>query len=184
MITDDDIKKSRKVVQDLIKKRIITKAENLRKEFFMKKSENALETAHLIMENSGNKYEGYIWVINTSYYSMFYAATTLLAEKGIKIDTDIGIHRLTYHSLIYYYLENRGLSKHIMQAYLEMEKDAEELLQIDKQANRYIERVKLEMDKRNTFTYEMGKTAKKAKAETSIRRAKEFITITKEMIKN
>jgi uncharacterized protein YfaS (alpha-2-macroglobulin family) len=62
-------------------------------DFFMKNTESSLQTASILQEISdeqslkstlkvGSDFESYLWVIVSSYYSMFYAATALLASQG------------------------------------------------------------------------------------------------------
>jgi uncharacterized protein (UPF0332 family) len=130
------------------------------------------------------QFESYVWIINASYYSMFYTATALLAFHGHKIKSEQGIHALTYNALIYYFLDNdKKLEKHILEKYRQVEKEAAELLQLaQEEARGQIERVKYEMEKRRIFTYYMGVSAEKSKAHTSFQRAKEFITLAKEMM--
>jgi hypothetical protein len=88
-----------------------------------------------------------------------------------------GIHALTYNALIYYFLDNdKKIEKHIIENYNEIERSASEILARDR-----IETIKYEMEKRKVFTYNMGINAEKSKAETSLKRAKEFLTLIKEL---
>ena len=195
MITEQDILESRKVIRRLIEEEKIVKVGEEFVVFFMKKAENSLETAHVLLAISKNEdlkkelntsqfYDGYLWVINSAYYSMFYSAISLLAHFGKRIKLEQGIHKAVYHALIYYFLDNdKKLTKHIIEQYQQMGKDAGALLQIAEfKAKEKIEQVKFELDKRKEFTYEMGKTAEENKANTSIKRAEEFLTLVKEML--
>ncbi len=195
MITDKEIGESRRVVQQLIKEGLILPAGREYQDFFLAKANQALETAHFIVNVSLNpelklqlqlssSYEGYLWTINAAYYSMFYAATSLLARYNHRIKGEQGIHMLTYHALVYYFLDNdRKLSKHLLEQYRQAGEEASELLQIaEQQAREKVEQVRFELSKRREFTYEIGKIAEKAKAETSLRRAEEFLTLVKELI--
>src|SRR3989304_1222218 len=57
-------------------------------EFFLINAKNSLNTANILFEASTNKqlqdqtgypdFNGFLWVINASYYSMFYMARALL----------------------------------------------------------------------------------------------------------
>lgn len=195
MITDNDIKKSRAVITELIQKGVITKAEDKFAEFFLSKAESSLQTSFALIrlsESSEAKillslpksYESYMWAVNAGYYSMFYAATALLASYNHKIKTDHSIHALTYHALVYYFLDcNKKITKHILEQYVIAGKEASELLQTaEEEAREHVLNVKREMGKRRDFTYEMGMIAEKNKAETSARRAKEFLTLVKELM--
>ena len=63
-------------------------------DFFMTNAESSLRTASILQEISddnslkdtlkvGSDFESYLWVIVSSYYSMFYAATAILSKQGI-----------------------------------------------------------------------------------------------------
>lgn len=195
MITDKDIEESRKAVRQLIQEGLILPAGERYADFFLNKAKQSLETAQSLLKISlstelkeklqlSSSYEGYMWVINTAYYAMFYAGTALLAKYNHRIKGEQGIHSLTYHALIYYFLDNdKKLSKHILGQYKQAEEEAGELLQtVEQKARDHIEQVKFELAKRREFTYEIGKVAERAKAETSIRRAEEFVTLVKELI--
>ena len=195
MITEKEILESRQVIKKLIEEGTIIKADEVFVNFFLKKAESSLETAKGLLKLSENQdlkealklsphYEGYLWVINSSYYAMFYAATALLAKHNHRIKTEQSVHSLTYHALIYYFLDNdQKLTKHILEQYNAAEKEAEELLQLAEQKARdNVEQVKFELTKRREFTYEMGKIAEKNKAETSIKRAEDFLTLVKELL--
>jgi len=195
MITDKDIQQSRNIIQRLIKDGNIIMADKKYADFFLKKAEESLQTAQCLFDLSSNQkkkellnlasnYDGFLWVINSGYYAMFYAATALLAHFNHRIRGEQGIHMLTYHALVYYFLDNdRKLEKHFLEHYQQAEQEATEILQLaEQQAREKIGNVKSEIQKRRIFTYEMGSIAEKSKAETSLQRAKEFITLVKEMV--
>ncbi len=195
MITDKDIEQSRGILQQLIQEGTIITADQQFVDFFLTKAESSLETAQALfniserleMKNQlqlSQSYEAYMWVVNTAYYAMFYAATALLAKFNHRIKAEQSIHSLTYHALVYYFLDhNKKLTKHVLERYREAEEEAEELLQIaERKAREHVEVVKFELSKRREFTYEMGKIAERNKAETSIKRTEEFLTLVKEII--
>ncbi len=195
MITEKEVSESRKIIQQLIEEGNVIKADNNFVNFFLNKAKHSLETSKGLFKLSQNQdlkkalrlsqdYEGYLWVINSSYYCMFYAATALLAKYNHRIKISHGVHALTYHALIYYFLDNdQKLTKHLLEQYQAIEKEAEELLQlVEQKARDNVEQVKFELTKRREFTYEMGKIAEKNKAETSIKRAEDFLTLVRELI--
>ena len=64
-------------------------------DFFMSNAESSLRTASILQEISdqdslkqtlktGSDFEAYLWVIVSSYYSMFYSATALLGKTRCK----------------------------------------------------------------------------------------------------
>ena len=89
--------------------------------FFMKNAESSLQTASILQEISDQQtlkntmkvssdFESYLWVIVSSYYSMFYAATALLASQGIKATGQI-VHKVTGDALIHFFVSNEKLAK-------------------------------------------------------------------------
>lgn len=112
MITDKDIYQSRKIILDLIQSGSVVSADKRYVVFFLKKAENSLQSAQGLLSLSLDQkikellglpidYDGFLWVINSSYYSMFYAATALLAHFNHRIKREQGVHMLTYHALVY-----------------------------------------------------------------------------------
>ncbi len=178
MLEDKKLKESSKIIKKLIADEEIVKPKEGAVEFFMEKSNQSIAVASRLLELEEE--EGLIadlWIINASYYSMFFAATSLLANFGHRIKREIGIHRLTYHALIHYFLlEDNKLKKHFMEEYKDAVEEAEELLQLsEKKTEELIRSFDNEMSKRKIFTYDLGKTAEKKKAETSLSRAKNFV---------
>lgn len=159
--------------------------------FFMSNADSSLETASLLFQVSDDAkardqlrmrqdFESYLWVIVSSYYSMFYAATALLASQGIKAKGDV-VHKVTADALIHFFISNKRLAK--LMAEYEEAKDVsleligrEELLKrIDSRANELILGFDRERRKRSRFQYDVGVVVKRAFAETSLNRAREFL---------
>ena len=145
--------------------------------FFIEKSRNSLAISQRLVELFEEEdLDTHVWVINSAYYSMFFAATALLAKYNHKININQGVHKLTYHALIYYFIQQENkLKKQIMEQYQEAVEEAEELLQLsESKIKKLVEDFNFEQDKRKIFTYELGKIAEKNKAQTSYERAKNF----------
>jgi len=113
--------------------------------FFMEQAEKSLRTADFIYELSTNDnikqslraekdFESYIWVIVTSYYSMFYAALALLAREGIKVGRQI-VHKVTADALINFFISNRRLAK-MFENYEEARDSRNELMSLSLPINR------------------------------------------------
>ena len=118
-------------------------------------------------------FNGLLWVVNASYYSMFYIARALLENEGIKIKTDMSIHAVTFDALVsYFYLTGR-LQNDLLKDFIEAKEDAAEILGKQK-ADELIEEYFFEKKKRGTFTYNMGEILVKSKAKTSLERAQKF----------
>ena len=174
----------------------------------LSKSENALKTAKFILkimeDTKANEffnaedYDGTLWIINASYYRIFFLAQYLLAldKKKLPKDTE-DTHKTIELALMYYFLikgsdlENKKNLKweDIKQSRLSrglelMEEAKEECQELTQQkAKRIIEHMESERIKRHEFTYSMTVNAELAKAKTSIERAVEFGDIVKEYIK-
>ena len=73
-------------------------------------------------------------------------------------------------------LDDNKLQKHFIEQYKESYDNAEQLLQIsEEKAIEMVEHFNFEHTKRTSFTYEVGKIAERNKANTSLKRAEEFL---------
>ena len=159
--------------------------------FFMKNAESSLQTASILQEISdqqplkstlkvSNDFESYLWVIVSSYYSMFYAATALLASQGMRVTGQI-VHKVTADALIHFFVSNEKLAKLLEQyeeakaASLELIGREELMKSMQKKANELIVAYESERKKRSRFQYDIGIQAKRGYAQTSLNRAREFV---------
>jgi uncharacterized protein (UPF0332 family) len=105
--------------------------------FFMKNAESSLQTASILQEISdqealksnlkvGKDFESYLWVIISSYYAMFYAATALLASRGTRVTGQI-VHKVTGDALVHFFISNDRLAK-LLEEYEEAETVGLELI--------------------------------------------------------
>lgn len=129
----------------------------------------------------GKDFEAFLWVINTSYYSMFYMAGALLASLGIKVKSEIGIHKKTFEALVFYFYLSPRIAKHYIEEFEVAQHESHSLLGTEdnlvvmqRKAKELIASYDYELDKRGRFTYNMGEKAKSVKAMTSLNRAMEF----------
>lgn len=167
----------------------ITKDEKNKKlvEFYVENALVSLNTAKILSSISLNaslkkqfdfvddKFESHLWIINTSYYSMFYMAGALLAKIGIKIKSSIGIHEKTFQALVYYFYLSKKIAKHYIEEFKEAQEESKELLgMMQGRVKDLMVKYDFEMDKRAKFTYNIGLKAKEGKASTSLKRALEF----------
>jgi uncharacterized protein (UPF0332 family) len=106
-----------------------------------------------------------LWVVVTSYYSMFYIANAVLYRQGYKVGTKIA-HKVTTEALIA--LVREKIAQHLLTEYELAAKEASEL------TDTLLEAFENERNKRASFQYETTDTIKNAKAATSLRRAQEF----------
>lgn len=106
-----------------------------------------------------------LWVIVTSYYSMFYIANAVLYNLGYKTGHRIA-HKVTAEALIVF---ARGRLKDALLENFETAK--EQALAI---SDSQMENFDFERTKRARFQYETTEEIKFSKAETSLKRAEEF----------
>ena len=152
-------------------------------DFFIKNAKDSLDSARILFdisidEKSKNtlgipNFDGFLWVINSSYYSMFYMARALLESSGVKIKSDESIHFLVFNALVYYFYSTGKLEKHFIEDFEDAQEESSEILGKEK-AKEMISDYSNEKEKRAKFTYETGEIAMRSKAETSLNRAKKF----------
>jgi uncharacterized protein (UPF0332 family) len=179
MLDKKALEESKSIIQKLVRDGKIINPPLDQKSFFLAKAINSLQISKRLLKLAEEEnLDTYMWVINTSYYSMFFATICLLAHFNKKIKSEIGIHKLTYHALVYYFvIEDNKLQKHFIEEYKDTYDDAEQMLQItEEKAISLIENFKFEHVKREQFTYDVGRVAEKNKATTSAQRAEEFLT--------
>lgn len=184
MLDEKVLAEVKKRAEQRIKEGTVVKEKNGKfTQFFLNNAKNSLESAKLLFEASVNEklksavglsgFNGFLWVVNSSYYSMFYMARALLESEGIKIKTDFSVHAVTFDALVYYFYLTGKLERRIIEEFAEAETEALEILGKEK-AKELIEDYFHEKRKRATFTYEMGAIAMQNKAQTSLERAKRF----------
>lgn len=160
-------------------------------EFFLKNAETSLLTAKTLFELSSDnqkkqvfnleeKFETFLWVVVSAYYSMFYTALALLAKNEIKIGDKL-VHRVVSDVLIANFLKNQKLAK-LLENY---EEAREQTLQIvgSERAKELVESYEYERHKRHNLQYELGSMAKHNLARTSLERAGKFVAEIRNIIK-
>ena len=128
-------------------------------------AEESLETANFLFKNNRSS----LWVIVSSYYSMFYIANAVLCKLGYKVGDKIP-HKVTSDALIVYVKDK--LKQSLLEDYEEVKEEA--LLLAKNKAEGIIEDFDRERDKRGFIQYKTKVSAKRSKAETSLKRASEF----------
>ena len=192
MLDNKMIKESESRVKNYIRDFLIkTKEKALDTDFFLTNANNSLSTARLLMDVSTRddlqkitgylKFNGYLWVINSSYYSMFYMARALLENAGIKLKSDLSVHLMTFDALVYYFYLTGKLQKSIIETYADAKEYVDELIGKDK-ADELIASYYYEKKKHSQFTYEAGELAMQSKAKTSLERAVMFSKEIKKII--
>ena len=110
-----------------------------------------------------------LWVIVCSYYSMFYIANAVLRKLGYKIGDKI-VHQVTYDALIS--LARNKLKQSLIEEYEDVKEEALSLAGI--KVDSLMESFDFEKNKRSRIQYTTDEIEKKAKSQTSLKRAKVF----------
>ena len=113
---------------------------------------NAETSLHLAEDCIRSSLKPYLWTVVISYYSMFYIANAVLLDLGYKTSHKI-VHKVTNEALI-----------------------------ASVKSEEVIESYGLEMDKRSRFQYEMTESIQEQKAQTSLKRAKQFMFEMKKLL--
>lgn len=144
--------------------RKISKQNTLIYETYLKNARESLNVANQLFQNKTSS----LWVVVTSYYSMFYMACAYLYKLGYKTEHEI-VHQVINESLI---VQGRHkIKNHLLKAY---GIGKEEALSV---SDNYLKDYEFEKVKRATFQYETTESIKESKAQTSLSRAKEFLTL-------
>ncbi len=202
MIDDKQIEQIKRDIPKLIDEGIIAKSDEYVKfcSFFVETAEKSLNASKLLFKASTDKslmefagfpdFDGYLWVINSAYYSMFYMASAALAHHQIKVRSEIGVHKVTFKAFVFYYHLTNKITKNLVDEYLRAQQDSQELLgqeelhaKAAKKATELVNEYALEKEKRARFTYELERTQIATRAKTSLDRASNFYKEVLKLIK-
>ena len=189
MLDNKELEIIKKEIDNLIKQdKIIVEKTSKPKftGFFLTNSKRSFDSAKVLKDISDDSklqetlgypnFDGSLWTINASYYSMFYMARALLENSGIKVKSDSStqsIHQMVFQALVYFFYINKRLERKLIEDFREAIQESSEILGKEK-AKKLVEEYKSEKDKRGIFTYELGQIAMQNKAKTSLERAKFF----------
>lgn len=208
MIKKEDIRKAIRTFKEWDNQKLWDVPTEVFKHHTLEKSENSLKTAQYILKIMDNpkikilfgaeEYDGTLWIINASYYRIFFLAQYLLALDRKKFPQNTAdTHKMTELALMYYFiikgsnlegkpnLEWENIKESRLSNALKLMADAkEETQQLTQQrAKSVVEYIKCERIKRHNFTYRMTVDAELKKAKTSIKRSIEFGDIIREYIR-
>ncbi len=127
-------------------------------------AQDSIEIAKFLFENKKSD----LWVIVTSYYSMFYIANAVLFKLGYKVG-DKNPHKVTADALIVF-VRNK-LKKELLEEYEEAKSEALAGIKADS----LIDEFDKERIKRGILQYETTAVEKHSKSITSLQRAKNFL---------
>lgn len=144
---------------------------NLIYKTYLRNARESLSSANQLFQNKTSS----LWVVVTSYYSMFYLACAYLYKLGYKAGEEI-VHQVVNESLI---VQGRHkLKNHILENYDEEKEKA--LVIVDN----FLDNYEREKAKRASFQYQTTEEIKESKAQTSLNRAKEFFTLIEEILQD
>src|SRR3989344_1349324 len=196
MIKEKDLTNAEQNVKEYLQDGLLTK-NNSHSEFvpfYIKNAQMSLQIAQYLHKLSTDKeykksanftedFECYLWVVVTSYYSMFYTANALLAKTGLKVGEKFA-HRITEDCLLFYFIKNNKLAKNLLETYKETKNEVLNLMNLNEEqllkefqlkAQELIATFHYQRNKRGQFKYEITSNAKQHIAQLSIDRAKNFI---------
>lgn len=193
MLDDKKLDEAKSRIKQYLDEGIIkTKQQKEFVDFFRSNGEKSLNSANALYDLSTDEsmqqktgyigFDGFLWVVNASYYSMFYMARALLENEGIRIRSDLSIHMITFDAIITFFYLNGKLQKRMIEDFVDAKEEANELLGKQK-AEQLIEDYFWEKRKRAAFTYNTKEIVIKAKARISIERAKRFNLEIKKIIR-
>ncbi len=176
MLDTERVKEAESNIKKYLEERLVWKYDSYKKEIletYLRNYQDSLEVAQKLFEQNLSP----LWVIVISYYSMYYIANAVLYKIGYKVGGKIS-HKVTADALIV--LVKNKLRKELLEEYEEAQEEALEIM--GEKADEIISHFDKELEKRSIFQYESTEEIKRAKAETSLKRAKEFIFEMKKML--
>ena len=167
MLNERRIKEAESNVKNYLKEGLLKKVDSPNqdiKSILIKNSRESLSVANKISSNSN------LWTIVCSYYSMYYIANAVLYNLKYKVGDKIS-HKVTADSLIV--LTRNKLKSSFIEEYEEIKEQALDIARI--KADEILESFEFDRTKRGKIQYDTTEQVKKAKAQTSLERAKKFV---------
>src|SRR3989338_183074 len=178
MLDEKRVKEAESNVRQYLQEGLLKKQANeTAKMMYTENSELSLQTAKKLLSLESKEYSPYLWVIVTSYYSMYYIANAVLLKQGYKVGEKIS-HKVTADALVVF-VRNR-LKKQLLEGYENTQEDALELM--SQKTDNLLKSLDYEREKRSKFQYQMDERAKREKAAISLNRAKEFVFELKKLV--
>lgn len=147
----------------------------------LKKTTPNKDILNILIQNSdeslyeAQKTTSALWKIVISYYATFYIANAALLSRGYKVGDKIA-HKITSDAIIT--LLRDPLSKELIEDYEDIREQALNTMQADE----LIQTFEYERKKRGFIQYTTSQKAKETKAQTSLKRAKEFVLAMKKLL--
>lgn len=178
MLDEKRIKEAESNVRQYLQENLLKKQTNeTAKVMYIENADISLETAKKLLALESKDYHPNLWVIVTSYYSMYYIANAVLLKLGYKVGDKVS-HKVTADAMIVF-VRNK-LKKNLLEEYENAQEDALELM--SQRADALLRSLDEEREKRSRFQYQMDEQAKRGKAITSLERAKRFVFEIKKLL--
>ncbi len=164
-------------------------------DFFIETSDISIQTANVLFivstdemargaVKAAKNFESYMWVVTTSYYSMFYMSLALLASTGIKVGEE-RVHKVVSDAMVHFFISNKRLAK-LLEDFEEAQNEAMELLgkeDFHHKAGGLVSDLEDERKKRRKYQYDAGERAMRNHAKTSLERAEKFCSEIRKILK-
>jgi len=178
MLNEKRINEAKSNVKQYLKEGLLKKQENeTAKQMYLENCELSLLTAQKLLDMESGGYKPHLWIIVSSYYSMYYIANAVLLDLGYKVGEKIS-HKVTSDALIVFARDK--LKKGFIEEYEDIKEDALELISL--KTDSILQSFDFEREKRSKFQYQMDEQVKKSKALTSLERAKQFVFEMKKLL--
>lgn len=166
MLSEKRIKEAESNVKTYIYEGLLIKSEFNENVFniFKKNAYESLSVANFLNENEKSS----LWIIVTSYYSMYYLANALLYKLGYKVGSKIS-HKVTADALVVF--ARNKIKQSLIESYEDIRDEALATIKSDE----LIEYLDYERKKRSFIQYNTPEIIKISKVKTSLERAKEFM---------
>ena len=178
MLSEKRINEAELNVKQYLREGLLKKQENeTAKQMYLENCELSLLTAQKLLDMESGGYKPHLWIIVSSYYSMYYIANAVLLDLGYKVGEKIS-HKVTSDALIVFARDK--LKKGFIEEYEDIKEDALELISL--KTDSILQSFDFEREKRSKFQYQMDEQVKKSKALTSLERAKQFVFEMKKLL--
>ncbi len=175
MLNERRIKEAESNVKTYLEDDLLKKIEfNLKIYQILKRNaQESLSVANFLYKHNKSS----LWIIVTSYYSMFYLANALLYKMGYKVGNKIA-HKVTADSLIVFARDK--IKQSLLDAYDHIKDEALAAMKSDE----LIQYFDYERKKRSFIQYQTPESIKLSKVRTSLNRAKEFMLQISKLLEN
>lgn len=169
MLDERRVKEAENNVKAYLEDGLLWKCTAFRKEIletYKRNYKESLDVARRLFEQDLSN----LWIIVVSYYSMYYIANAVLYAIGYKIGSRVS-HKVTSDALIVF-VRNK-LKRSLLEEYEVAKEETFELL--GRKTDEIIGSFDQELEKRSVLQYESTEEIRRAKAKTSLERAKRFV---------